>query len=152
MDQHCGSLRIFCRGIFEPDSKSSRQSAHAYLFRFACCYLHLAFGRGQNTRLLYVAEVLLTPNFEKKCAPPDGIPLANGGTLRLCSTHDFNLAGWIDSIVKIDGPYPKERFVDDINSGNLKPTVVNRFNEVFASTATGQHLLSDYYLVQDHVH
>jgi hypothetical protein len=117
----------------------------------ASCYWYFV-GQERIRRYLYVAQITLTPNFERQCIPRDGLPLTNGDRLRLCSTHDFNLNGWIDSIVKIEGPYPKDRLVDDINSGNLKPTVINRFNEVFASTATGQHLLSDYYFVQDHMH
>jgi len=107
------------------------------------------FGEDPIRRYLYVAEVLMTPHFEQKCVPADGIPLTDRDTLRLCSTHDFNLGGWIDSIVKINGSYAKERLIDDINSGKLKPRVVNRFNEVFAATGTGRHLWSDYYLIQD---
>ncbi len=105
----------------------------------ASCYWYFV-GQDRIRRYLYLAQITLTPNFEKQCIPPDGIPLTNRDRLRLCSTHDFNLNGWVDSIVKIEGPYPKDRLVDDINSGNLKPTVINQFNEVFANTATGQHL------------
>jgi hypothetical protein len=101
---------------------------------------------------------LLTPHFDKKCIPPDGI-LFNGGALRLCSVLDFNLAGWIDLIVMIEGSYPKERLIDDVNSGNIDPAIrleLNRLGKwafVFAepNMLTGQHLLSDYYLIRYHM-
>jgi hypothetical protein len=109
-------------------------------------------------RYLYVAEVMVTPNFDKKCVPADGI-LFNGDMLRLCSVHDLNLAGWIDLIFKIDGPYQIGRLIDDVNSGNLDPAVRTELHKlgtwtfVFAqpNALTSQHLLSDYYLIRYHM-
>jgi hypothetical protein len=46
-------------------------------------------------RFLYVAEVMTTPHFDKKCLPQDGVQL-NGDTLRLCATQILiSLAGSI---------------------------------------------------------
>jgi hypothetical protein len=45
-------------------------------------------GQDEIQRHLYMAEILMTPHFAKKCFPPDGI-LLNGNTLRVCSTYDF---------------------------------------------------------------
>lgn len=111
------------------------------------------FGDDSTRRYLYMAEVLLTPNFAKKCIPPDGV-LINDDTLRLCGTHDFNLAGWVDLIVKIEGPYPKERLIEDINAGNVSPAADKELERLgmwmFARQyhVTGHHLLSDYYLIR----
>ncbi len=121
----------------------------------ASCYWYFV-GQERIRRYLYVAQITLTPNFEGQCIPPDGL-LLNGDTLRLCSTHDFNLAGWIDLIVKIDGSYPKERLIDDINSGNVSPGVDKELERLGMwmlarpYMVTGQHLFSDYYLIRYHM-
>ena len=104
-------------------------------------------------RYLYTAEILLTPHFDQQCVPPNGV-LFNGDTLRSCSTHDFNLAGFMDVIVKISGPYPKERLIDDINSRKLTTPAVGVIGDeltklgMWPDHVTGQHLLSDYYLIK----
>jgi len=113
-------------------------------------------GEDQIRRYLYVAEVLVTPHFDKKCVPADGV-LFNGDTLLSCSTHDFNLAGFMDVIVKISGPYPKERLIDDINSRKLTVPPVGVIGDeltklgMWPDHVTGQHLLSDYYLIKVHI-
>jgi len=104
-------------------------------------------------RYLYTAEILLTPRFDKNCVPPDGV-LFNGDTLRSCSTHDFNLAGFMDLIVKISGPYPKERLIDDINSRKLTAPAVGVIGDeltklgMWPNSVIGHHLVSDYYLIK----
>lgn len=123
----------------------------------ASCYWYFV-GQDRIRRHLYVAQVLMTPHFDQKCIPPDGI-LFNRDTLRLCSAHDFNMAGWIDLIVKIDGSYPQERLIEDVNSGNIDPTVRNELRALGTWTfvfggrngVTGQHLVSDYYLLRYHM-
>jgi hypothetical protein len=105
-------------------------------------------------RYLYKAEILLTPDFDKKCVPPNGI-LFSGDTLRICSTHDFNLVGFVDLIVKISGSYPKDRLIDDINSRKVNPAVdvdeLIKMGGMWPNSVTGQHLLSDYYLIKVHI-
>jgi len=116
------------------------------------------FGEDRIGRYLYVAEIKLKPDFEKKCVPPDGIRYS-GDTVRLCSAHDFNLAGWIDLIVKIDGSYPPERLINDINLGNFAPAIGKELNTLgewssafsLPNTVIGQHLVADYYLIRFHM-
>lgn len=112
-----------------------------YLWHFG----HVS-GEAPTRRYLYVAEVALTPHFDKKCVPPDGVQL-NGDTLRSCSTYD--LGDYAELIVKISGSYPTDRLIEDINSGKLHPvTGGNELAklEIWPNSVIGQHLLSDYYL------
>jgi hypothetical protein len=105
-------------------------------------------------RYLYKAEILLTPDFDKKCIPPNGI-LFGGDTLRICSTYDFNLVGFVDLIVKISGSYPEDSLIDDINSRKVNPAVdvdeLIRLGGMWPNSVTGQHLVSDYYLIKVHI-
>lgn len=109
------------------------------------------FGENPIRRDLYMAEVLMTPNFDEKCRPPNGVSL-NGDTLRVCSTHDFG--DYADLIVKISGSYPTEHLIDDINSAKLDPaTAGNELGElhIWRNSVTGQNLLADYYLLKVYV-
>lgn len=69
------------------------------------------FGDDPVRRTLYKADALLRPDFDEKCIPPEGV-LLNGDKLQLCSTYDY--VGWVDLIVKIDGPYPAKRLIADL--------------------------------------
>jgi hypothetical protein len=97
-------------------------------------------------RYLYAAEVLMTPHFDKKCVPSDGV-LFNGDTLRLCSTYDFG--DYAELIVKISGSYPTERLIDDINSRKMDPQAggdeLMKLG-IWLNSVIGHHLVSDYYL------
>lgn len=97
-------------------------------------------------RYLYAAEVMMTPHFDKKCVPPDGV-LFNGDTLRLCSRHDFG--DYADLIVKISGSYPTERLIDDINSRKIDPRAggdeLMKLG-IWLNSVIGHHLVSEYYL------
>ena len=107
-------------------------------------------GQDAIQRHLYMAEILMTPHFDKKCVPPGGI-LLNGNTLRVCSTYDFgDYAKWI---VKISGSYPTERLIDDINSGKVNlVTGSDEFSRepgIFTPNGViGYPLISDYYLFE----
>jgi hypothetical protein len=105
-------------------------------------------------RYLYKTEILLTPHFDKKCAPPHGI-LFNGDALRICRMYDFNLVGFVDLIVKISGAYPKDRLIDDINSRTVNPALgvdeLIKLGGMWPNSVVGQHLLSDYYLIEVHI-
>jgi hypothetical protein len=93
-------------GLFAALSLSPRWKSYTKALMLSC-FVSLIniwmwhFGEGSIRRGLYVAEVLMTPHFDKKCLPPDGVSL-NGDTLRVCSTHDFG--DYADLIVKINGP------------------------------------------------
>jgi hypothetical protein len=107
------------------------------------------FGDDPVRRTLYKADALLRPNFDEKCFPPEGVLLINGDTLRLCSTYDY--VGWVDLILKIDGPYP----AGHLTSADLSPAVGNKlaslgqYSFVFGlpNTVT-KHLVADYYLIR----
>lgn len=107
-------------------------------------------GQDAIQRYLYMAEVLMTSDFDKKCFPPGGV-LLNGDTLRVCSTHDFgDYAKWI---VKINGSYPTERLIDDINSGKVvlvtgRDDFSNAPGIFRPNGVIGYPLLSDYYLFE----
>jgi hypothetical protein len=152
------AIVVLC-GFFVAAFSSLVRKSHVKSFILICsvlfigsCYWYFV-GPDRIRRYLYVAEIKFTPNFDKKCVPSGGILLLNGDTLRLCSTHDFNMDGWIDSIVKIDGSYPEGRLIDDINSRGIKATVGNELNNGFAPAihVTGQNLSSDYYLIRYHM-
>jgi hypothetical protein len=123
----------------------------------ASCYWYFV-GQDRIRRYLYVAEIMAKPHFDEKCVPPDGI-LFNGDTLRLCSVHDFDLAGWVDLIFKIDGSYPAERLIADLTSGGVTPAVGNELSKLgewsyvfgLRNTVTDQHLVADYYLIRVHM-
>lgn len=114
------------------------------------------FGEDPIRRDLYVAEVLITPHFDRKCLPSDGV-LLNRDVLRLCGTHD--IGEYVDLIFKITGSYPKERLIDDVNAGNINAAArselmkLGRWTFVFAwpHSVTGQHLFYDYYLIRYHM-
>jgi hypothetical protein len=120
-----------------------------YLWHFG----HLK-GEAPIRRYVYITDVLLTPHFAEKCTPSNGI-LFNGDTLRVCSTYDFNLLGFVDLIVKINGSYPKERLIDDINARAFTPSAgpdeLIKLGGMWPHSVTGQHLLSDYYLIKVHI-
>jgi hypothetical protein len=106
------------------------------------------FGQDQIRRYLYAAEILLTPNFEKKCVPAPGVAL-NGDTLQLCTTHDFG--DYAVLVVKISGSYPIGRLINDINSRKFDPRSgsdeLTKLG-IWENSVVCQHLLSDYYLFE----
>ena len=107
-------------------------------------------GQDAIQRHLYMAEIVMTPHFDKRCVPSDGIQL-NGDTLRVCSTYDFgDYAKWI---VKISGSYPTELLIDDINSGRLNLVTdggeLSKRPGIFRPNGViGYPLISDYYLFE----
>ncbi len=154
------ALCCFFVAAFLSFVRRSQVNALTLLCSFSLVIFYIwRLGEDKIRNHLYAAEVALTPDFDKKCIPAAGIRFGDGDALRLCSAHDFNLAGWIDLIVKIDGASPKEHLIDDVNSGNIDPTVRNELKALgtwtFAFTGlnsvTGRHLLSDYYLIRYHM-